>query len=47
MYDTVNWYTKFSDGDFAYGRTLSQITGTLLLRLADAAGAAVPVQRHG
>ena len=20
MYDTVNWYTKFSDGDFAYGR---------------------------
>ena len=37
MYDTVNWYTKFSDGDFAYGRTLSQLTGTLLLRLADAA----------
>ena len=36
MYDTVNWYTKFSDGDFAYGRTLSQVTGTLLLRLADA-----------
>jgi N-acetylated-alpha-linked acidic dipeptidase len=36
MYDTVNWYTKFSDGDFAYGRTLSQLTGTLLLRLADA-----------
>jgi N-acetylated-alpha-linked acidic dipeptidase len=35
MYDTVNWYTKFSDGDFAYGRTLSQLTGTLLLRLAD------------
>jgi N-acetylated-alpha-linked acidic dipeptidase len=36
MYDTVNWYTKFSDGDFVYGRTLSQVTGTLLLRLADA-----------
>ena len=36
MYDTVNWYTKFSDGDFAYGRALSQVTGTLLLRLADA-----------
>ena len=47
MYDTVNWYTKFSDGDFAYGRTLSQLTGTLLLRLADAAGAAVPVHGHG
>ena len=36
MYDTINWYTTFSDGDFAYGRTLSQLTGTLLLRLADA-----------
>lgn len=36
VYDTVTWYTKFSDGDFAYGRTLSQLTGTLLLRLADA-----------
>ncbi len=36
MYDSVNWYTKFSDGDYSYGRTLSQITGTLLLRLADA-----------
>ena len=36
IYDTVNWYTKFSDGDFSYGRTLSQLTGTLLLRLADA-----------
>jgi N-acetylated-alpha-linked acidic dipeptidase len=35
-YDTVNWYSKFSDGDFSYGRTLSQLTGTLLLRLADA-----------
>jgi N-acetylated-alpha-linked acidic dipeptidase len=35
-YDTVTWYSKFSDGDFAYGRTLSQTTGTLLLRLADA-----------
>ncbi len=36
LYDTVNWYTNFSDGDFVYGRTLSQLTGTLLLRLADA-----------
>jgi N-acetylated-alpha-linked acidic dipeptidase len=32
----VGWYTKFSDGDFSYGRTLSQLTGTLALRLADA-----------
>jgi len=36
VYDTVGWYTKFSDGDFSYGRTLSQLTGTLALRLADA-----------
>jgi N-acetylated-alpha-linked acidic dipeptidase len=35
-YDSVNWYTRFSDGDFSYGRTLSQLTGILLLRLADA-----------
>ncbi len=36
-YDTITWYTKFSDGEFVYGRTLAQLTGTLLLRLADAA----------
>lgn len=36
VYDSVNWYTKFSDGDFVYGRTLAQTTGTLALRLADA-----------
>jgi N-acetylated-alpha-linked acidic dipeptidase len=36
VYDTVAWYTRFSDGDFAYGRTLAQLTGTLILRLADA-----------
>lgn len=36
VYDSVAWYTRFSDGDFAYGRTLSQVTGTLAIRLADA-----------
>ena len=36
VYDSVNWYTKYSDADFAYGRTLAQTTGTLALRLADA-----------
>jgi N-acetylated-alpha-linked acidic dipeptidase len=35
-YDTVKWYQTFSDTDYSYGRTLSQLTGTLLLRLADA-----------
>lgn len=35
-YDTVKWYQTYSDGEYIYGRTLSQLTGTLLLRLADA-----------
>ena len=35
-YDTVKWYQTYSDGDYSYGRTLSQLTGTLLMRLADA-----------
>jgi len=35
-YDTVKWYQTYSDGDYAYGRTLSQVTGTLVMRLADA-----------
>jgi N-acetylated-alpha-linked acidic dipeptidase len=35
-YDTVKWYQTYSDGDYAYGRTLSKITGTLILRLAEA-----------
>ncbi|HUQ87652.1 MAG TPA: M28 family peptidase [Vicinamibacterales bacterium] len=35
-YDTIKWYQTYSDGDYSYGRTLSQLTGTLLLRLADA-----------
>ena len=35
-YDTINWYTKFSDGDFKHGAALSQVIGTAMLRLADA-----------
>ncbi len=35
-YDTIKWYQTFSDGDYSYGRTLSQVTGTLILRLAEA-----------
>jgi N-acetylated-alpha-linked acidic dipeptidase len=35
-YDTIKWYQTYSDTDYSYGRTLSQLTGTLLLRLADA-----------
>lgn len=35
-YDSFDWFTRFSDADFLYGRTLSQTTGTILLRLANA-----------
>ena len=35
-YDTIKWYQTYSDTDYSYGRTLSQLTGTLILRLADA-----------
>jgi len=35
-YDTIKWYQTYSDTDYTYGRTLSQITGTLVMRLADA-----------
>lgn len=37
VYDSFEWYTKYSDGDFAYGRTLAQVTGTAVLRLSEAA----------
>ncbi len=36
VYDSIYWYTHFSDGTFADGRALSQFTATALLRLADA-----------
>jgi N-acetylated-alpha-linked acidic dipeptidase len=35
-YDTIAWYTKFSDGDLTHAAALSQVIGTALLRLADA-----------
>lgn len=35
-YDTIKWYQTYSDGDYSYGRTLSQLSGTLVMRLADA-----------
>ncbi|MBI3698113.1 MAG: M28 family metallopeptidase [Acidobacteria bacterium] len=37
IYDSFDWYAKFGDPGFTYGRTLAQVTGTLLMRLADAA----------
>jgi N-acetylated-alpha-linked acidic dipeptidase len=36
IYDTFAWYTKFSDGDFVYGKALAQVMTTTLTRLADA-----------
>jgi len=35
-YDSFDWYTRFSDGEFVYGRALSQVIGTTILRLANA-----------
>jgi N-acetylated-alpha-linked acidic dipeptidase len=35
VYDSIYWYTHFSDGTFVDGKALSQYTATALLRLAD------------
>jgi N-acetylated-alpha-linked acidic dipeptidase len=35
-YDDFYWYSHFEDTDFVYGRTLSQMTATVTMRLADA-----------
>jgi N-acetylated-alpha-linked acidic dipeptidase len=35
-YDDFNWYSHFGDPTFEYGKALSQVTTTVLLRLADA-----------
>jgi N-acetylated-alpha-linked acidic dipeptidase len=36
VYDSYYWFTHFADGDFTYSAALSRVTGTALLRLADA-----------
>jgi N-acetylated-alpha-linked acidic dipeptidase len=36
IYDDYFWYTRFSDGDFVYGRALAQTIGSAVLRLAGA-----------
>jgi N-acetylated-alpha-linked acidic dipeptidase len=36
VYDDFYWYTHFSDTDFSYGRALSQLAGSAVIRLADA-----------
>ena len=36
IYDTMTWFDKFSDSDLAYGKVLTQVMSTSMLRLADA-----------
>ena len=36
IYDDFNWYTKYSDTDFAYGKALAQTAGSMMMRMADA-----------
>ena len=36
VYDTLDWFRRFSDGEMVYGRTLAQVMITTLVRLADA-----------
>jgi N-acetylated-alpha-linked acidic dipeptidase len=36
IYDDFYWYTHFEDTDFAYGKALAQVGGTMMMRLADA-----------
>ncbi len=36
-YDSFHWYNEFSDREFVFGRALSQLIGTSILRLANAA----------
>ncbi len=36
VYDDFYWYTHFVDTDFAYGHALAQMSGSAVMRLADA-----------
>ncbi len=35
-YDNFDWYTRFADVDFTYGRAFSELMASMLLRFADA-----------
>jgi N-acetylated-alpha-linked acidic dipeptidase len=37
IYDTFTWFQRFSDGDFSYGKALSQVMTASITRLSDAA----------
>ena len=47
IYDSIYWYTHFSDGNFVDGRALSQYTATALLRLSDASVLPFEFSRFG
>ncbi|HYO81965.1 MAG TPA: M28 family peptidase [Bryobacteraceae bacterium] len=36
VYDSFDWYTRFSDKDFVHGRALTQVMTTAILRLSEA-----------
>jgi N-acetylated-alpha-linked acidic dipeptidase len=36
IYDSFAWYTRFGDPTFEHGKALSQVNGTIVMRLADA-----------
>jgi N-acetylated-alpha-linked acidic dipeptidase len=36
IYDSYAWFTKFSDGDFVYGKALANVMSSLILRLSEA-----------
>jgi len=36
IYDTWQWFERFSDGDYVYGRALAQVVGISVMRLASA-----------
>jgi N-acetylated-alpha-linked acidic dipeptidase len=36
VYDSFDWYTKFSDKDFTHGRALAEVMTTAILRMANA-----------
>lgn len=37
IHDTFDWYSRFSDGDFVFGRAFTGLMATLLVRLSDSA----------
>jgi N-acetylated-alpha-linked acidic dipeptidase len=36
IYDTFRWFTTFSDTSFVYGRALAQVSGSMVMRVANA-----------